>query len=1313
MKKKFALPSFIALTSMSLVGAIAGSLAWLSDKANIGTNSKMGGSSEGAYFAYGDGSAADDPATPVKEGPYGIETARQLYNLAWLQYLGYFNKGKNNIIEPKYFELNADIDMTGWAIPPIGTTKYPFIGQFSGKAITGYDQQGNPIYSEPHTISNLQTTNDYDQIVETNKLPGKIKKAESISDVNIVGMFGVVGELANNIPETYDTSVTSIKDFNIKKATITSTASNTLGGIVAGYVNGPISGVVVDGENIVGSLNASKLDFTKGTANYSFNDGKGHSKSFTNISDYGLVGFAEGEYLEDVNTKTVDAYNATQDSYKYIAQDSDDYQGWGGSIPMSDIFTRLSTYRNTAKNTNLQHPTTGTYVENEDGSVTRTYDNYVDIDDFGGKEDISSYSNPQTTSYSYHNYELKNTSGEITSSYGFTTDERSDTNFVCLNGEKTVQVKNAVEMQKTYYKNVTYKRIRSDGNYLAADGTTDVKNVKTSSAASDWYLDGKYVFTKINDVPYYLYIDNGDLKLSQNPSTIWGYNGSNQIYSYTGGASGYQLRYDNNNGWVVTPTNISYCLFTKDGHYMTHPSNQGVPGDTTNASANNARWYYRSNGYATSDSGYYVYRLVAYNSNNPLYTRNSGYNLYAFDGRFLKTSTYYADFSGGSWKGVTYRSEITCIPSFAATYTVTVENSTNVPKEKITESVFENAPVKLNPTFFPLKETNGVPQDTNTGYVVSGGNYGVDQFGDIRFGRFSQDDDLAAGLDTVYTIQSDVVGDSDANSILINNSSIVLDEDRNKAYLKSKEQLQKVLSDNNNDNLDGLHFVDAPINKNRTVIIPRAVINSVSYKNFEVPQDCIDFNLKEKGFINFFAGSYFQNATSGKNNSFFTLHEIQRGTSDNEANPNPITKINEIVAIYSDSVPGHSYVYEYKDGSFSVPFHFVTENNQSVKYPLNDDDNPYEPYSTMGSLYTGYDSTPIFKSSWIGINKLKMEEETDWWGDITGYNGYFYYFDIGMNDGEYALGSVPDGGVGAYLTYLDIGANAKQMFRSEIIEYFKMVDELYVHPKGITLTIISAGLSSNDKNAYCICLKTSYQGTLTMEKVRNGDVEEGRYVGTGDANQESVSYKLPSDVVKDENGTSKTCTPNSSTITEIKRLTFYDYDIITESVNKIVIEDTYVNGVKQTRIVKKYRNYDIVTNTGTEDANMDLFIVEADKKVHNYATKTDDITYTVPAVSDLTKLMSFTVVIPDGGVIKVTFTLTVTSKQVDTHYVYEPSVYDINVTLTKATGVTEDITALVYITEVVNSDGTYTYTLKFNGQTAVITTTPIKITTGS
>jgi hypothetical protein len=67
-----------------------------------------------------------------------------------------------------------------------------------------------------------------------------------------------------------------------------------------------------------------------------------------------------------------------------------------------------------------------------------------------------------------------------------------------------------------------------------------------------------------------------------------------------------------------------------------------------------------------------------------------------------------------------------------------------------------------------LRQTNGVPQDTNTGYLVSGGNYKVDQFGDIRFGRFAKSTYLPSGLNTIYTIESNA-----GTSIDINSSKIV------------------------------------------------------------------------------------------------------------------------------------------------------------------------------------------------------------------------------------------------------------------------------------------------------------------------------------------------------------------------------------------------------------------------------------------------------------------------------------------------------------------------------------------------------------
>ena len=83
------------------------------------------GSAKAIYFESGDGSPAD---------PYLISSPVHLYNLAWLQYLGYFNKNSalTNGRAQSYFKLKNDLVMTGVAIPPIGTAEYPFLGHFDG-----------------------------------------------------------------------------------------------------------------------------------------------------------------------------------------------------------------------------------------------------------------------------------------------------------------------------------------------------------------------------------------------------------------------------------------------------------------------------------------------------------------------------------------------------------------------------------------------------------------------------------------------------------------------------------------------------------------------------------------------------------------------------------------------------------------------------------------------------------------------------------------------------------------------------------------------------------------------------------------------------------------------------------------------------------------------------------------------------------------------------------------------------------------------------------------------------------------------------
>ncbi|MGN0967645.1 MAG: hypothetical protein ACI4O3_00120, partial [Oscillospiraceae bacterium] len=107
----------------ALLAAAAVTMAWYGcDMAQL---PRIGGSVTylGKYFESGDGTADD---------PYIIAKPEQFYNLAWLQYLGYFNRPEEGTttIPATYFELAVDIDMSDYTLPPIGTSDYPFLGNF-------------------------------------------------------------------------------------------------------------------------------------------------------------------------------------------------------------------------------------------------------------------------------------------------------------------------------------------------------------------------------------------------------------------------------------------------------------------------------------------------------------------------------------------------------------------------------------------------------------------------------------------------------------------------------------------------------------------------------------------------------------------------------------------------------------------------------------------------------------------------------------------------------------------------------------------------------------------------------------------------------------------------------------------------------------------------------------------------------------------------------------------------------------------------------------------------------------------------------
>ena len=293
------------------------SFAWLASGKYLNFPSSFGGSATPAYFAGGDGSFGK---------PFRITNAVHLYNLAWLQYLGYFNRreGFNNDRDQTYFELGKDVDMAGRAIPPIGTEEYPFIGQFNGN--------GHKVTNL--TISNKKGTGDLVYSPTNAKFSNNILRFVDDSkahDIEIVGMFGVTGNYNGYLNEyvtthtTLKTADVNVSNFYVDKIHVRSNSAKTLAGLAAGYIGGNFSNVGVYRSDIKFAANAQ----ANGVA------GEGV------LSKYSLV----GAYNEDLITW------------------DDGAIGWGNSIEIKSLFERIQFFYN-----------------HEDAStVTGTYKYYYDV----------------------------------------------------------------------------------------------------------------------------------------------------------------------------------------------------------------------------------------------------------------------------------------------------------------------------------------------------------------------------------------------------------------------------------------------------------------------------------------------------------------------------------------------------------------------------------------------------------------------------------------------------------------------------------------------------------------------------------------------------------------------------------------------------------------------------------------------------------------------------------------------------------------------------------------------------------------------
>lgn len=980
---------FISLVT-SVLAAVAFSGAWFTGKDVLDKTSDITGSTEGRYFAYGTGTADD---------PYGISNPRHLYNLAWLQYMGEFNKDGDDTdtkLDTVYFELASDVDMSGYtALPPVGTATYPFIGHFDGKG---------------HTVKNLTVSNGLSDFTS------KPYTVNSVGDeINIVGFFGVVGQY-NNVPATgnYETSTNQIVDTGLDGLTVKSTSSNTLIGLACGYDNGTLSGVKINNSAIVAKEGANAI-----------------TSITSNISDYSLVGYATDKALKKLSVRDDTAKTP-------VIVNPNSSQGgtnWNSSVDMQTMYTNLdkirsaTTVSNGSSTSDIYYNTSETVTVHADGTteteVTGTSNLYT----------ISSAS----SSGRYYRYEgttVKDSDGNTTASF---TISHPYTSSSLANASTSldsyIYLYGSSENQTTSYATDTV----TTHTYSWIYASTITSNGQTFSYNSNtgFYLDHGKLYTIIDGTKYYMNVSGTSYSFDTTASTTtWSYSSPNLTYTDTSGTS-YAFYYSTSAGqWTFGTGSLSsnfYIYDSSKGVYLNYANSYTASAGTDKSSA--TTWATDSTGYypTTNSSvhlGYYSsnYSVDIDESENAYYSLDSSNRLAAsYSSWWSGSSTYYMYYSGSKWTASTSTSSADTFQliydyTFDSSYSATVTTGTTdrtKSEDYTTTTTTKNPTFNTNATYFPLTwatNSDGTtspdanPADTNTGYVVSGGNSAT--AGDIRVSRYAISN-LSASIDsnvTTYTsstapeivtydttqghgwtLISDAYNSSNTtvSSTYTNKfgSSMTKNDYRSALHLarykKSREGLQNVLL--NQSNVYGLHFMNAQISTDHLATIGHAKVvdgkttttdsngNTVDtysdYTNYQVPEDSIDFNLKSTGYINFYAGTYFSN-----NDTFFSLHKIERNSD------NTISSIKEISKIYQPTdkeaaAADNPYVYVYSGETDS--------------------------YSSNSSYQLVFDMSVV-------TNPTVLDDA-------------LYYFEIPVNSGEYALGSV-SGKTGAYLIYLDIGA---------------------------------------------------------------------------------------------------------------------------------------------------------------------------------------------------------------------------------------------------------------------------------------------------
>lgn len=900
----------------------------------------------------------------------------------------------------------------------------------------------------------------------------------TLSNTEIVGFFGVVGSLNS------DGSVNGAVDNN---GILTADSGYSYDTSINEIKNFNLTGQT----QITTETNTSLMGIVAGyvngkvdnvrvgeTATITISDATSATQYTSNISDFTLMGYVTDAYTDTSDVAVVDIATPTFASSQFTYTAQGASAGWGGSIDMLDLFKRLTNVRN-----NISQLTAENHVATE---IWR-YDSSGNLIGspiiFGGELPIE-----------YRIRTLPNDgSGQYVFSYRNNTEEY---NYLASTYKNVITIRETGDTENAFY-------IKSGNNYLNINN--DLNDVTNTGTNTKWVLDGGRIRTTGYDGNiYYLNNIGSLLTIGTVGTTSWTktadaiYCSSGYIqYDYgwrlnvAGTRTGYTIASGNNYLHVTSTTTYgtgaSVSEFNYQGHTLWTFSNTGNnPSGYISTTINGTTYYL--NATRSRSIGSYTYTLS-------LSSSTSGITSWTNNNSKLTGNNVGLQYNNG-WQGNS-TGNATTLTITQRTVTVTIsplsfENTTS----KVVTRTSKTKPAEFS--YIPLGALQSSPftvENGNTGYIIAGSHEtDSDRKSDIRISQYTK-----SNISSALTSTNNSGQINNANVKTVKNGTIQnINVNEYKRYSDAVKQLNQALS--GTTNVYGLHFMNAEISIDNLITAPTVLIEGKPYYNYEMPEDCIDFIVHQNGYITFFAGTYF----SG-NNTFFSLHVIERDSNKK------ITAIKEIKKIFGTAAESDDYIYQYADNSFSDGQSHTVSNNSFIK---------------DGKTYS-----MKFDTTWI------TEPGTS---NALGSTNVFY-FEIPVNAGEYALGSV-EGRIGAYLMYLDIAANAQLVNRAAITEKFNETTYTYKYPTGATFTNdFFTELTSPIAPAFAGLMTTGKSSvSVTVASENNLSV-------TGIDTKSNVYYVKDGNTVTLIGSQSQPILtggkPSKTTSVKIQRTTYYDYNI--------------------------------------------------------------------------------------------------------------------------------------------------------------------------